>query len=315
MFFFDFVFFPIWRTVMSKKRAFTLVELLVVIAIIGILVALLLPAIQAAREAARRTQCNNNLKQIGLGIQNHHDTYGNFPPGVARSHKNALDPPVNITNNNTNRGFAWGTYILPYIEQQTLYDRVLTRITPDKFDSSGRHISGECKCNSTTSDWQMALQTVIDGYICPSFMSKPRNNHERCALSNYAGCKGYNSADGALRDNGAVISFQDILDGSSSTMLVGEVAFPVSDNTHGRFPIWSGGEDNDVYACLRYAGIAGSNNRMPNSGSTAAFSSKHPDGILIVACDGSTHFISDSIDNTVYARLANIDGGTVTQFP
>ncbi len=92
----------------KKTRGFTLVELLVVIAIIGILVALLLPAIQSAREAARRTQCSNNMKQISLGLNNYHDTYRTFPPGAW---------------NEANRGnrLAWTVFILPFIEQQTVY--------------------------------------------------------------------------------------------------------------------------------------------------------------------------------------------------
>src|SRR5262245_38912372 len=93
------------------KRGFTLVELLVVIAIIGVLVALLLPAVQAAREAARRTDCGNKLKQLGIALQNFHDTYGNFPPGQ--------------TDNDT-ANLGWGTYILPYIEQTGSYDAINT---------------------------------------------------------------------------------------------------------------------------------------------------------------------------------------------
>ena len=89
-----------------RKRGFTLVELLVVIAIIGILIALLLPAVQAAREAARRTQCTNNLKQFGLGMHNYHDTYKTFPYG----------------HDNTGRRVTWFPLILPFIEQQALHD-------------------------------------------------------------------------------------------------------------------------------------------------------------------------------------------------
>ena len=92
-----------------SKRGFTLVELLVVIAIIGILIALLLPAVQAAREAARRSQCSNNLKQIGIGMHNFHDTYKAFPVGQA---------------DDDNDSFGWGVYILPFIEQKPLWDAI-----------------------------------------------------------------------------------------------------------------------------------------------------------------------------------------------
>ncbi len=96
------------------ERGFTLVELLVVIAIIGILVALLLPAIQAAREAARRTQCNNNLKNIGLALQNYHDTFKVFPQGVTNFRTPA---PILV-------GPSWWYGILPFIEQRNMYDKI-----------------------------------------------------------------------------------------------------------------------------------------------------------------------------------------------
>jgi prepilin-type N-terminal cleavage/methylation domain-containing protein len=99
-----------------RGRGFTLVELLVVIAIIGILVALLLPAIQAAREAARRTQCNNNLKNIGMGLWNYHDTYKTFPMGVMRKQI----PQGNLSI----MGPSWQYGILPFMEQRNIYDKI-----------------------------------------------------------------------------------------------------------------------------------------------------------------------------------------------
>jgi len=96
----------------KQRRAFTLVELLVVIAIIGILVALLLPAVQAAREAARRAQCSNNLKQMGLAAHNYHDTFRSFPPGAI------TDGPCCSAKSRVN----WAIALLPYMEQTSLYD-------------------------------------------------------------------------------------------------------------------------------------------------------------------------------------------------
>jgi prepilin-type N-terminal cleavage/methylation domain-containing protein len=104
----------------ARPAGFTLVELLVVIAIIGILVALLLPAVQAAREAARRAQCANNLKQIGLGILNHHDTYGQFPTAGMNTTDFWVDPVVAATA--TRERYGWGFQILPFIEEQAVYD-------------------------------------------------------------------------------------------------------------------------------------------------------------------------------------------------
>ena len=104
----------------TKAAGFTLVELLVVIAIIGILVALLLPAVQAARESARRMQCGNNLKQIGLAILNFNDTYGHFPSAGTNSTDFWTDPDVAVTAKRERYG--WGFQILPFIEEQALYD-------------------------------------------------------------------------------------------------------------------------------------------------------------------------------------------------
>src|SRR5438105_1065208 len=97
----------------GKKHAFTLVELLVVIAIIGVLVALLLPAIQAARESARRAQCKNNLKQIGLALHNHESARRAFPPGYISNSATKNGP-------GTGPGWGWGAYILPYLEESSL---------------------------------------------------------------------------------------------------------------------------------------------------------------------------------------------------
>ncbi|MBD14236.1 MAG: hypothetical protein CMJ72_03605, partial [Planctomycetaceae bacterium] len=96
-----------WKYKISQQGGFTLVELLVVIAIIGVLIALLLPAVQAAREAARRSQCSNNLKQIGLGLLNYESARGHFPPGQYK--------PENV---NEKSAYSWSVWHLPYIEQQ-----------------------------------------------------------------------------------------------------------------------------------------------------------------------------------------------------
>src|SRR5262245_64147082 len=101
---------------MHRRIAFTLVDLLVVIAIVGVLVALLLPAVQMARESARRMSCQNNLKQIGLALQSYHDGQRAFPPGYVSA--------VDAAGNDTGPGWGWGAKALPYMEQGTLYDTI-----------------------------------------------------------------------------------------------------------------------------------------------------------------------------------------------
>ena len=106
------------------ERAFTLVELLVVITIIGVLIALLLPAVQAARESARRMQCTNNLKQIGLGLHNYHELLGSFPPGYISAYSSPGYSTSGNYTGDTGPGWGWEAMILPYMEQENLYGEI-----------------------------------------------------------------------------------------------------------------------------------------------------------------------------------------------
>ncbi|NLF73735.1 MAG: DUF1559 domain-containing protein [Candidatus Anammoximicrobium sp.] len=146
----------------STRRGFTLVELLVVIAIIGILVALLLPAIQAARESARRSQCSNNAKQIALGLQNYHDANGSFPPGVIWG---PGKPPYTLPYHHT-----WNVMILPFIEQQSLYSTVDVR----------------------APIWGQAIvSTPVPTLRCPSDQRTLPSETQNIAVTNYPGSEGY----------------------------------------------------------------------------------------------------------------------------
>ena len=216
------------------RGGFTLVELLVVIAIIGILVALLLPAVQAAREAARRMSCGNNLKQVALAIHNYHDTYKTFPTiragqlvrgGTQTGGPNQMSYPgcpgwFNST------AWSWRALILPFVEQQPLYDQINFNVVRDT------------TCYSAAPAWSGAKdpnQVRIPGYECPS-EAWPLNGAN--APTNYAGIWG-NTGDPFSRDlnrlgifglkrasNGdpqAFVSFRDAVDGTANTAMVGEV--------------------------------------------------------------------------------------------
>ena len=131
-------------SVRPKERGFTLVELLVVIAIIGVLVALLLPAVQAAREAARRSQCSNNLKQLAIALHNYHDNFSTFPPGWI-----GVTRPLPDTEGPS--GFAWGAQLLPYVDQTPLFNQVNYQVS----------------CFATPAN-APALSAVLTVYRCPS---------------------------------------------------------------------------------------------------------------------------------------------------
>ncbi|NLX95130.1 MAG: DUF1559 domain-containing protein [Rhodopirellula sp.] len=211
-----------------NRRAFTLVELLVVIAIIGILIALLLPAVQAAREAARRSQCINNLKQIGLALLNYEDTFKSFPPG------GVYGSPGDRSTATTERQYhhTWITKILPFLEQQPLYDQMNTLLP--------------VWATGATAPVAFAQQKV-DALLCPSDSgtTTPGAATYNCAVTCYVACEsgwGFNyrysttTAEPALKypqlsgkELAGIFATSDtckgasITDGTSNTIMVGEV--------------------------------------------------------------------------------------------
>ncbi len=223
-------------TLMNPRslRAFTLVELLVVIAIIGILVSLLLPAVQAAREAARRTQCTNNLKQIGIGFHNYHDTYKTFPPAyVIQPGGGGVHGAPDPDTRDAGPGWAWGTLLLPFLEQGNLHDQF----------------------NDNLPCWDAnnaaAAQTQLDLFLCPSATGSDRPMQVKDDAGNvlatfprscYVASAGQEEpwlhavdsyqgiADGPLYRNSRT-RFADVKDGLSNTVFVGEHHPVLSDKT------------------------------------------------------------------------------------
>jgi prepilin-type N-terminal cleavage/methylation domain-containing protein/prepilin-type processing-associated H-X9-DG protein len=303
-----------------NRSAFTLVELLVVIAIIGILVALLLPAVQAAREAARRSQCTNNLKQMGIGLHNHHDTLKTLPPGVMRP-----TGPENSEN-----GSHWTAYLLPFIEQTPLYDKIapLENPVPVWADGGVR---------------QAACSTLIPAFRCPSSADPDTLNSQGIAsrvLSNYgavasgtsglpghaqAGENGFYLDDGGpdhARFNG-VFTFNkkrklsDITDGTSNTAGVAEwfryenTADGNSNNTICDHFILGSPDINNLHTHA-YGSLGHPINRRDDQhAGRAAFRSRHPGGANLMLMDGSVRFLNENVADVVRGAMGTRNGGEV----
>jgi prepilin-type N-terminal cleavage/methylation domain-containing protein len=316
------------------RRGFTLVELLVVIAIIGILVAMLLPAVQAAREAARRTQCTNNLKQIGLAILNFESQFGALPAGAI--HK----------DQGRDAEYSMFLLLLPFLEEGDVYD---------KYDFYGN--------SRIDANNPQVTSVQIPGYLCPSDDAKGRawvnpSAGHRSARSNYVACFGtamqmpdpadaYNlhviDLDGKLADTDGYFRIQgkrtgrklrEITDGTSDTIMVSELLA-------GKADVSDGSSDIDLRGLWSYTWMGTSmysHFHTPNTSAgdaiehcvpeidmpcnlqaradqlmvgDAAARSQHPDGVMAVSGDGHVGFYSDSIDLFVWRALATYAGNDV----
>lgn len=304
----------------SPQAGFTLVELLVVIAIIGMLVGILLPAVSSARESARRSQCSNNLKQIGLGLIGYQTAMGHFPKGSGISRRRA------------NAGLSWNVFILPHIEEQELYDL----IAPDADGVSN-------SLNLLTKSQELPI------YICPSAPTARKYSPDGSPVvvmlpkqlreSNYAGVGGAGRVEGSVVDledlecgdyftDGMLypdsqITLAHIKDGQSNTLMVGERHYFAGDWTYGSH--WEKRPDRQL--CLNST----KNARWPINGSREAFGyhrrdanapdnakhilfndlvfeSYHPAGVNFVYADGHVTFETEDIDLACFQDRATIAG-------
>ncbi|MHB8969149.1 MAG: DUF1559 domain-containing protein [Pirellulaceae bacterium] len=282
---------------MATRRAFTLVELLVTIAIIGILVALLLPAVQAAREAARRASCKNNLRQIGLGLQNYESALGVLPPGVlGSSGGSSQSQPLH----------TWETLILNYVEQDNLQQNYDFRVRFDHPQNAS------------------AVLNRVPLYICPSMDNEIVSN--RYGPSHYAGNGGTRPGqnDGLLYPLSRV-RFAHITDGTSNTIAAGELAFQVGGWARGAMNTGTGGGGGGGqgfaravlrwWQCASSCALPGMN--LPETSCSNScerqfqFSSRHTGGCHFVFIDGHTQFIGDTIDLYAFRAMLTRAGGEV----
>jgi prepilin-type N-terminal cleavage/methylation domain-containing protein/prepilin-type processing-associated H-X9-DG protein len=293
-----------------NQRGFTLIELLVVIAIIGMLVALLLPAVQAAREAARRAQCVNNLKQLALGLLNYHDSQGGFPLGGCAT-------PAYTTPNWISNGNSWLVSLLPYIEQEQLYNTYNVGMNTLNLANLTANAAG------VSALWCPSDATVSRAAVLPStsvyFPWEAANypNPVTVQFSSYGACTGSWFAvaywvDAVNQSNNGLVfidshrQFADVTDGTSSTMLLGERAHgmlsrDVRDTWDWQFAVsrvlftteWPPNPQR-VLADLS-VNIGNILNSSPSIYKISV-SSFHPGGCNFAFVDGSVHFIKDSVD-------------------
>ena len=293
---------------MKTRRGFTLIELLVVIAIIAVLIGLLLPAVQKVRAAAARVQCVNNLKQLGLALQNHHDTAKSFPAGYVSA--------ADAAGNDTGPGWGWAAFILPQMEQQAIYNAI-------RFD-----LPIEAPANAN------ARVQFIKSFTCPSdspgltwtakkydLTGNPVATVCDVASANYVGVFGTTEpgvdGDGVFYRNSKT-RIGDITDGTSSTILVGERSFRLGQTT------WVGSVtgatlfpqppstappilNNGSGMVLGHTGD-GNGPGAPNS-YVNQFSSQHTGGANFLFADGHVAFLQTSMNYTAYKALTTRSGG------
>ena len=323
-----------------SRRAFTLVELLVVIAIIGVLIGLILPAVQKIRETASRMKCSNNLKQLALACHSYHDIHGSFPPG-------GLVLPNGPGWGNidwaSNKG-TWLVHSLPFMELDNLYNQIPNLNLPH-FDSIG------------TAEQAGVLPKVISMFRCPSdgtYLNEPFSNYDGCLGPQCLDDKcGYNpfaqycnqpawgyttsAGDGETSDAqrvrgifsrlGARISFASVTDGTSNTFLLGE-GIPAQCGHHLSNP-WYSVYANPLLSTIipiNYpidekdrswcgANSAGLAHTLSNNEVSFGFKSRHPLGANFAMVDGSVHFIQQSIDHRTYQLLGCRNDGQPVSVP
>jgi prepilin-type N-terminal cleavage/methylation domain-containing protein len=309
----------------TPPRAFTLVELLVVITIIGILIALLLPAVQAAREAARRVQCQNNLKQISLAIHGYHEARGSFPPALTWRRKTSSGQFLD--------GWSYLYYVLPYVEQSVLGDIYSLELSvyAVEADPSKVPLLSIALCPSLDMRFPaynaggVALPNALvyvavggpkSSTTCP-YTTLPYTIKGTPELP----CWGGGYANTGILYGGSSIQMRDVRDGSSNTFMLGELAW---DSGNVGWVTWARGDSDGVASLYTAKNILypincgrkyDPNNPSPYPFNDVCLGSLHAGGCFFAMGDASVHFVNETIDMTLYRALASREGGENVQLP
>lgn len=290
-----------------RRCGFTLIELLVVIAIIAVLVALILPAVQQAREAARRGHCKNNLKQIGLALQNYHGSRNTLPPGYVSAY--------DASGTDTGPGWGWGVMILPELDQAPLQTGI-TFVQPIEAASNAAPRIVKlpvflCPSDTVQSPWNAVTRDAL---------GNPTSTICQVSASNYIGVFGVREpgidGDGVFYRN-SFVGIRDITDGTSTTMLVGERSQRWCEAT------WVGAVTNaQIFPPPGSPAVPFVENAAgmilghtfegpPNTPGLECndFSSQHTGGAHFVFADGHVQFVSTSINKLVFRALSTRAGG------
>lgn len=326
-----------------RRNGFTLVELLVVIAIIGILIGLLLPAVQQVRETARRTECSNNMRQMGLALFNYESSHRQFPSaGQAKRGGTGPDAGQNVFFTDRGELESFGnashsvqTYLLPFMEQDNVY--VL-------FDLDYRYDFDPTRPEAPTN--QQAAKTAITTFICPSTPRSTETDAEGYGFTDYSapvtvrpGLSGNPDQPRfkCVLNGDSRRKISTITDGTSNTIAIAEDAGRVDVDSGGFMVIKVETMDDGTPANRRSWAWADpdnafnvdelvNNNQWPTGGSSDCpwsvvncgpneeTFSFHPTGANVVFADGSVHFISETIDAPTFAALMSKDGGEVNTF-
>ena len=289
---------------MKSRHGFTLVELLVVIAIIGILIGMLLPAVQQVRAAARRTQCSNNSRQMGLAILNYETALQAFPSGWSTSDSSdAMAEP----------GWGWSAQLLPYLDAGNLHNQIDFRVSIDDpmHEEAIQKVIPIFLCPSETATEVLNLDAHVE-HGAHLVLGPPKQSHNHGELlvsrSNYSGVFGSTEIeDSPLKGNGVFfanskIEIRDIQDGTSNTIMVGERRNDLG-------PISWVGMVPEVDE--PFARIVAVTDHAPNHVDRhfEDFRSFHASGVNVTMADGSTHFVSDNIEDSVFQALGTRRGG------